>query len=296
VTGGTSLWWIDWRLSKKEMARETAGRLGLLFLLGVLFLAMVLSGGVNRFLSERWTVSAVLRNAVPAAEGAGIAGKLAALPPVREAVYKDPETTWREFLAAYPGFESLRAAGGNPMPGYIEVRLRPEGFTRAGIRAVEEALRPLPQVERVMSGGEGLPRLIQAKEWANILLWGGIALFCAATFAVFFMQEKSRTAALSQGYAFLAERGVPPGKIAVSRAAAASLLGCLLGLGAAGAAYIVLVSVLRSVPFLVVAVGRPEDLLATRVLVFAAAFLVSATLLAGGASLLGWRSGYSGPR
>lgn len=296
MTTGGSVWWIDWRLAFRAQAKESLGRLLLLYLLGTLFLAMILSGGLNRFLSERWTISAVLRMGVPTAEGEGIAAKAAALPAVRAAVFKDPETTWKEFLAAYPGLESLRMAGGNPLPGYVEVRLRPGRFTGRDIRAVETALRPLPQVERVLSGGEGLPRLLQIKEWANALLWGGIGLLGLASFAIFSVQEKFRTAALSQDFAFLAERGISPRRFAACRAAAASLVGGLVALAALGAAFATLVLLLGSAPLMATAVGRPEDLLAPRILASAAAFILSAAVLLGGASLLGWRSGRSAPR
>ncbi len=296
MTTGGSVWWIDWRLAPRALAKESLGRLLLLYLLGTLFLAMILSGGLNRFLSERWPISAILRMAVPTAEGAGIAAKAKALPAVRDAVYKDPETTWKEFLAANPGLESLRTAGGNPLPGYVEVRLRPGSFTGRDIRAVETALRPLPQVERVLSGGEGLPRLLLIKEWANALLWGGIGLLGLASLTIFSVQERSRTAALSREFAFLAERGVPPRLIAACRAAAASLVGGLVALAALGAAFGTLLLLLGSVPLMGTAVGRPEDLLAPRVLAFAAAFILSAAILLGGASLLGWRSGRSAPR
>ncbi len=118
-------WWIDWRLSPGGLAREAAGRLVLFLVLGAFFVALVLSGGADRFLSRQWSITAVLRLSVPEAEGRGIAAKVAGLPPVGSAVYKGPEEAWKEFIAAYPGMESLRAAGGNPLPGYVEIHLRP---------------------------------------------------------------------------------------------------------------------------------------------------------------------------
>ena len=112
MSGQPSLWWIDWRLSRGPLVRETIGRFLFFCLLGFALLSLLLSGGVTRFLSDRYAITAVLRPEVPSAEAEGLARKIAALPPVRSAAYRDPEAAWNEFLRAYPGMEPLRGAGG----------------------------------------------------------------------------------------------------------------------------------------------------------------------------------------
>lgn len=293
---GPSLLWIDWKLAPRVMLREAAGRFCLLFLLGLFLVSLLLSGGMNRFLSEQWTVTAILRPQVPPAEGEGIAKKAAGLAGARSAAYKDPEASWKEFLVAYPGLSSLRAAGGNPLPGYVEVRMLPGRFTEADIGVVVAALRPLPQVERVLSGGEVLPRLMRARDGVNAILWTGFAILCTVIFSNFLLLEKSRTSFLSADFDFLRERGVPIRRIVVSRASGALLTGLFLSLTAIGASVLLLFLLQDSLPLLGRVIGPPEEILTPDLLVPAVLFLISAALLSGAASPLGWRTAQSRPK
>ena len=285
-----SLWWIDWSLHGGPMRRETAGRFLLCFLAALYFLAMLLSGGVNRFLSGQYTISAILHVGVPDDEGAGIAGKVAALPPVREAQYRDPEQAWAEFLAAYPGLGSLRGEGENPLPGYVEVRLRPGWMSDEGIAAVRSALEPVSQVEKILTGGDAMQSLLRMKRWANALLWSGFALVCAVFLAFLVMQEKARATRLLPEVSFLAGRGVPEGRIASMRTAGAVVAGSFVALLATGLAYAGLLLAARHLPLVRVTVGTAEELLGAGSLLPACLFLFCAAMLQGLASLAGWRA------
>lgn len=293
---GFSLWWIDWRRFPDALIREAAGRFCLFLMLGGFFAALLLSGGVNRYLSERWAVSAVLRPSVTSEEGEGIARKVAGLPEVRAAAYRDPETSWNEFIEAYPGLEGLRAAGGNPLPGYIEVRLRPGRFTESGIRSVEAALKPLPEVEKILSGGEVLPRLLRIGRWMNVLFWAAFCLLCVVSFAVFFLQEKARASYLSDDFGFLAERGIPSRSISMSRAAGTALVGGVLSLAAMAASAFMIFVLSGRLPLFSRAIGPADEILTLSFLVPGAIFPAASAMLSGGASLLGWRAAQSGKR
>jgi len=229
-----SLWWIDWRLSRSSLVRETIGRFLFFCLLGPAFLSLLLSGGVSRFLAERYAITAVLRAEVPSAEAEGLARKIAALPPVRSAAYRDPEAAWKEFLRAYPGLDPLRGAGENPMPGYIEIRIRPDRLTGADVGFVASTLRSVSHVEQVLAGEAWLPRLLRAGRIASWACWGTLGAFLSGFFLVGRLQERARAVALAGDFAFLAERGVPAGRLAVLRAASAAVSGFLLA--AAGTA------------------------------------------------------------
>ncbi len=285
--------WIDWKLSPKTMRRETASRFLLLLVLGACYSAILLSGGMNRFLSGRWTVNAILGLSVSLEEGRGIAKKAGELPGVLSAVYKDPETSWKEFLLAYPGLESLRTAGGNPLPGYVEIRMRPDRLTEKDIRAVEDALRPLPQVEKLLSGGEALARLLRAKRWVNGLFWAGFAMLCSVYLLMLFLQERGRAFLLSPDFGFLEKRGLSASRIAVSRALAAALSGVLLAAASLGA----VLSAFHLVEGRLTAIGRvigpSRELLSPTILAFLGLYLLAAALLHGAASLLGWRAANS---
>lgn len=289
---GPSLVWIDWSLHGRSIWRETAGRFLLCFLAASYFLAMILSGGVSRFLSSQYAVTAILRIGVPDEEGRGIAGKIAALAPVREAQYRNPEQAWEEFLEAYPGLESLRGEGKNPLPGYVEVRLRHERMSEEGIADVRSALEPIPQVEKILSGGDVMPGLLRLKRWANGLLWAGFALVCAMFLAILAMQEKTRAAMLLPDISFLADRGVVAGRIAALRAAGAFVAGGFVALLATGASCAAFSLVSGMFPFVGAVVGRAEELLDARVLVPLFLFLLAATILQGLMSLAGWRAAF----
>lgn len=285
-----SPWWIDWKLSPGALGRETAGRLVLFLFLGACFLALVLSGGVDRFLSGQWTITAVLRASVPEAEGRGIAGKVSGLPAVASARYRSPEDAWKEFTAAFPGLESLRAAGGNPLPGYVEIRLRPDRLSEKAVASVETALRPVPQVEELLTGGKWAPRLLRLKRWVNAAFWAAFGLLGAAFFAIFIVQEKARAVLHAADFAFLTERGASSRGVALRRAAAASLCGgglALVSIGAAAGAFLLLDA---RYPVFRTVVGPPLEILAPDAILLPVAFLLAAALLSGAASLIGWRA------
>jgi hypothetical protein len=289
-----SLWWIDWRLSRSSLVRETVGRFLFLCLLGFVLLSLLLSGGVRRFLADRYAITAVLRAEVPSAEAEGLARKVAALPPVRSAAYRGPEEAWKEFLRAYPGLEPLRGASGNPMPGYIEIRIRPDRLTGADIGLVTTALRSVSHVEQVLAGEEWLPRLLRAGRLASWAFWGIFGAFLAGFFLVGRLQERGRVVALAGDFAFLSERGVPAGRLAFFRAAEAAVSGFLLAAAGTAAGGAALFFSLRAYPLLEGVIGPPFDLLLPRTVAAAVLFSLGAALLSGAASLLGWRAARSG--
>ena len=289
-----SLWWIDWRLSRDSLVREAIGRFLFFCFLGFALLSLLLSGGASRFLADRYAITVVLRAGVPPAEAEGLARKAAALSPVRSAVYRDPEAAWKEFLRAYPGLDPLRDAGGNPMPGYIEIRIRPDRLTGDDVDLVASALRPVPLVEQVLAGDEWLPRLLRA---GRLALWGGwgiFGVFLAGFFLVARLQEWARAVALAADFAFLTERGVPEGRLAFFRAAAAAVSGFLLAAAGTAAGGGALFLSLRKFPFLEGGIGPPSDLLLPRTVAAAALFSCGAALLSAAASLLGGRAARSG--
>ncbi len=285
-----SLWWIDWSLHGGSMRKEAAGRFLLLFLAVSYFLVMLLSGGVSRFLSGQYTITAILRIGVPDEEGTGIAGKVAELPPVREARYQTPDDAWREFLEAYPGLESLRDAGENLLPGYLEIRLRPERMSEQGIADVRSALEPVSQVEKILAGGDVVPGLLRMKRWANALLWSGFVLLCLVFLVILAMQEKARAARLVPDVSFLVDRGVPEDRIAARRTAGAFVTGGIVALLATLASFAVLFLVSGRFPAFRSVVGQAQDLLEARFILPVCLFLLSATIFQGLLSLAGWRA------
>jgi len=289
-----SLWWIDWRLSGGPLARETIGRFLFFCLLGFALLSLLLSGGANRLLADRYAITAVLRANIPSAEADRLARKIAALPPVRSAAYRDPEAAWKEFLRAYPGLEPLRAAGGNPLPGYIEVRIRHDRLTGDGVSLVVSALRSVSHVEQVLAGEEWLPRLLNAGRYASWFCRGLFGAFLAGFFLFCRLQERGRAVSLAGDFAFLAERGVPAGRIAVSRAAGAAVSGFLLAAAGTAAGGGALFLLLRKVPLLEGVIGPPADLFLPRTAAAVVVFSCGSALLSAAASLLGWRGARSG--
>jgi hypothetical protein len=278
------------------MGKEAAGRFLLCFLAVSYFLSMLLSGGADRFLSGQYTITAILRVGVPDDEGTGIAGKVAELPPVREARYRTPEDAWKEFLEAYPGLESFRDSEENPLPGYVEIWLRHERMSEEGIADVRSALTPVSQVEEILSGADIMPSLLRMKRWANALLWSGFALVCAVFLVILAMQEKARAARLVPDISFLVDRGVEGDRIAARRTAGAFVAGGIVALAATLVSYGALSLVSGVFPFVRVVVGPAQDLLAARFILPVCLFLLSATIFQGLASLAGWRAAFPGEK
>lgn len=291
-----SLWWIDWSLHGGPMRKEAALRFLLLFLAASFLLVMLLSGGVDRFLSDRYTMTAIMRTGVPDEEGTGIAAKIAELPSVRDARYRTPEDAWEEFLEAYPGLESLRGAAENPLPGYVEIRLRPGHISEQAIADVRSALEPVSQVEKVLSGGDAMPALLRIKRWANALLWSGFALLCMLFLVILAMQEKARAARLVPDVSFLVDRGVPGERISVRRTAGAFAAGAIATLVAVLVSFSALFLASSRFPLFRSLVGQAQDLLDARGILSACLFLLFATILQGVLSLAGWRAAFTKER
>jgi hypothetical protein len=290
VKESVSLFWIDWRLAGRAVAWDSLGRFVFLCLLAFGLFVLCLSGGIGRFLTAHYAITAVMRDSVSAEDAEGLARKLAGLSPVESAVYRDPAEAWQEFLRAFPGLESLSESGGNPLPGYILIRIRPDRFTASDLDQVISALRPLPAVDKVLAGEDSLPRLLRANRYAAILSWAVFGVLLAVFFLLCRLQEHVRALSSGGGFQYLLERGVPGRRIALSRAAGAGLWCFLLAACSTGAAAAALYLLLGRFGVLGTVVGRPEDLLTPRMAAAACAFISLSALLSAGASLLGWRA------
>ncbi|MEW6721335.1 MAG: permease-like cell division protein FtsX [Thermodesulfobacteriota bacterium] len=283
-----SLAWIDWRFAGRTLAVQSLGRFLLLFLMAFAFLALQLSGGATRYFASQYAVTAVLREAASPEESRGLAGRIAALPSVLSAQYRDPEDAWEEFLDAFPGVETIRDAGGNPLPGYIEIRFRHDRFTAGDVDAVLSALKPVELIEKVLAGEDSLPRLFKVQRAAAFFAWGMFALIAALFLVILKLQEQLRSAALSGDIGFLVERGISERRVAASRAAGSALAGILLSAVAVAAAAASLHFLLRRHPSLQAAVCAPEALLSPPALAASGVFVLCAAILFGASSLLGW--------
>ena len=286
----SSLLWVDWKLAGRQMRRESAVRLVALYLLSFGFLVLLCSGGTNRFLSGYWTVTALLRPGVSDEEGEGLAEKVAALPPVKGAVYRNPEQAWEEFSGRYPGLEPLRSGQGSPFPGYVEITLRPDRLSEERMEEVLGALRPLPQVETLLSGGEAMPRLFRWKAIANGILRAGFVFLAFLLFLGFVYQERGRSVLLGADFLFLRDRGVTGRRIASGRAAGAALTTLFLAIAASVVAAASLLWLSGRFHAVRTVVGPPGELLDPVWIVPIVLYLLSAGALAGVASLLGGRT------
>jgi hypothetical protein len=283
-----SLVWIDWRLGGRSIAWQSLGRFVLLCLLSFAFLVLHLSGGASRFLSSQYVITAVLRESVSPEDAEGLARKIAGLPAVRSAAYRDPAAAWKEFLLAFPGVESLPNAGGNPLPGYIEVRIRHDRFTASGVGSVISALRPVSSVDRVLAGEDSLSRVLQVDRYSAVLAWGVFALFLSLYFVICRLQDRMRSSDLAGDIGFLLERGISERRLAASRAAGAAISGFLLAAAAVCAAAAGLHILIRRYPLVEKVVGATDDLTASSTAAAAAAFILCVALLAAASNLFGW--------
>jgi cell division protein FtsX len=197
---------------------------------------------------------------------------------------------WPPRSTAIRGLESLPGTAGNPLPGYIQIRIRRDRFDAADVEQVISVLRPLPAVAQVLSGGDSLPRLLRAARYAAVGSWTVFGAFFAAFFLLCALQEQVRVLSSSGAYRYLLDRGAPRGRIVSGRAVGSALWCLFLAAFATGAATAVLSFLLGRFSLLRAVIGPAEDLLTPSVAVAACAFILSAALLSAGASLLGWRS------
>jgi len=283
-----SLLLIDWRLAGRMTALQSSGRFAILFVIASVFLLFLLSAGAARFITSNYVITALLRESVSGEEAAGLANQIAALSPVRHAEYRDPAASWKEFIRAYPGVESISGVEGNPLPGYIEIRMRHDLFTRSNVNTVISALTPLAQVEKVLAGEESLREVFKVERALNVLFIGGFALLVTLFFVICRLQERIRCSALAGDFEFLMGRGVTEMRIAGLRAAGAAILGGLLAAAAVGVSVVVLNILIKRHPLLVNVVGPREELFSAPTAVSAGVFVLLAALLFVGASLLGW--------
>ncbi|GAB4365352.1 MAG: hypothetical protein Kow00128_07800 [Deltaproteobacteria bacterium] len=293
---GSALWWVEWKLAGRRMRREAAVRFAALLFLSLCFLLLLWSGGTDRFLSREWTVTALLRSGVSDEEGEGLARKVATLPPVHGAIYRTPAQAWEEFSERYPDLEALRSGRENPLPGYVEIVLKPERLTEEGMEEVLSALRPLPQVETLLYGGESMSRLFRWKRIANGLLAGGFVFLLFLLFLGFVYQEHGRSVLLEADFRFLRDRGVAWGRLAAGRAAAAALASLCLAVAACAAAGAGLYGLAARVPAVRIVLGEPEEFLDPVRILPVGLYLLSVAAIAAAASWLGGRSRASAER
>ena len=283
-----SLFWIDWRLAGRMTALQSFGRFVLLFVMAVAFLSFLLSSGSARYITSNYVITALLKESVSGEEATGLTKRIAALSPVRQAEYRDPAASWKEFIRAYPGVESISGVEDNPLPGYIEIRIRHDQFTQEDIRTVTSALKPLEQVDKVLIGEESLREIFKIERALNVFFIGGFALLVALFFVICRLQERIRCAVLAGDFEFLRGRGVMETRIACSRAAGAAVLGGFLAAVAVGVSVVVLNFLVGKYPFLVNVVGPREELFLASTVNAAGVFVLFAAVMFVGASLLGW--------
>ena len=267
---------------------QSSGRFALLFVMACAFLLLLLSLGASRYIASNYIITALLKESVSDEEAIGLARQISALSPVRHAEYLDSAASWKEFIRAYPGVESISSIEGNPLPGYIEIRMRHDQFTQANIRTVTSALKPLEQVDKVLAGEEFLREAFKVKRVLGAFFLGGFALFVALFFAICRLQERIRCAALAGDFEFMRGRGVTQKRIACSRAAGAAVLGGLLAVAAVCIAALFLNLLVGKYPLLANVVGPQEELFSALTTTAAGVFVLVAAVLFAGASLLGW--------
>ena len=283
-----SLFWIDWRLAGRMTALQSSGRFALLFVMASFCLLLLLSAGAARYITSNYIITALLKESVSGEEAIGLANQIAVLPPVRGAEYRDPAASWKEFIRAYPGVESISGVEGNPLPGYIEIRMRHDWFTHADIRTVTSALKPIEQIDKVLAGEESLREVFRIEQALNTFLLGGFALLVVLFFVICRLQERIRCAALAGDFEFLRDRGLTERKIAGFRAVGAAALGGSLSAAAVGLAVVVFNLLIGKYPLLVNVVGPREELFSAPTAIAAGVFVLFAVVLFVGASLLGW--------
>jgi cell division transport system permease protein len=121
-----------------------------------------------------------LKDGADAAQVAAVRERLVASGQAAEVRELGPEEALARFRARL-GDEAalLDVLGDNPLPASLEVTLRPEGRSPAGVRALADAVRGLPAVEEVQFGESWLDRFFEALGVLRLLGWalGGLLVF-----------------------------------------------------------------------------------------------------------------------
>jgi cell division transport system permease protein len=108
-------------------------------------------------LGDRREVVAYLRDGADTDAREALIARLDSLYGVAE--YVSRERAWEEFAAELGGTELLEAAGQNPLPASIRIKLRPEFLNFAAMERISDELSTSPIVEEVKFGGEWVQRL-----------------------------------------------------------------------------------------------------------------------------------------
>ncbi len=108
-------------------------------------------------LGDRREVAVYLRDNTPVDAREALIARLDSLYGVAE--YVSPDRAWEEFAKELGGTELLEAAGQNPLPASIRLKLRPELLNFDAMERLSDALAAVPIVEEVRFGGEWVRRL-----------------------------------------------------------------------------------------------------------------------------------------
>jgi len=242
-----SLWWIDWRLSQGPLVRETIGRFLFFCLFGFAFLpCSCREGRAVSLPTGTPSPRCCARRSLPPRRR-GWRGRP---PPFPRSVPRCTGTRrrrGRSSCARTPAWIRC-AAPGEPMPGYIEIRIRPDRLTG---RCRPRRLRPpaVPSSNGFLRERSGFPGCCAPA----VSRTGWLGHFRRFPRRVLPCRPSPGAGARGRpraDFAFLTERGVPAGRLAFFRAAAAAVSGFLLAASGTAAGGSALFLCLRKFPSL----------------------------------------------
>lgn len=127
-------------------------------------------------------ISAYLERGVPPGDGFALAETVSGWPEVAGARYSSSEAALEAFRGSLGGDASL--LDGLPpdvLPASVEIRIRPEAWTREAVEALAARLEALPTVEEVRFGRDAIEQVNGFLRFARVAAWVlGVAL-CLGT-------------------------------------------------------------------------------------------------------------------
>lgn len=124
---------------------------------GVFLLLAHNAATTMRLVGDRREVVVYLRDEVNRSQREELTGRLQQL--YGEVVYVSKEEAWHEFAEQVGDPSLLEAVDGNPLPGSLRIRLRPELLNYRAMEEISRQLAAFPEVEDVRFGGEWVKRL-----------------------------------------------------------------------------------------------------------------------------------------
>jgi hypothetical protein len=198
---------LEWRLASGKKFRALLVKFPMILFLVTLFLLIYFPGGLDGYLSYVWRVTVFLDKGVSPKVGSIYAERLERLRFIEKASYIPEEDVWKDFLSFSGGKGKIDKIIKNPLPSYIEVRLRKDHLDGDTLKKLITIVKKESITRDVIYGGDGFHRMVRAKKYLKGFLILLMLLSGGVIFVLFYHVDTIILLSVEGGLRFIGKHG-----------------------------------------------------------------------------------------